>query len=193
MDSNNLDFVNLIVSHIQDSILLLNIHKIILFTNFENDSNIIGKNLSDFISKHHIKKFDIGFKDSILSKKSVNIEIKARFIQNRMKWFTCRLSSIIKENDVKSILVFISDISEKRKKMLKDKEEVSKKLKKANDRMKVLEKIIGLLTVNRKIIYKDILITFDEFLNNPHYRNIRIENIQIIDENKILNNILKDS
>jgi len=181
MNNENVEFLKLIVSNTQESIFLVNIHHVILFSNLLSN-DFIGSNILSYISKYHTKRFEQGIKDVVFSKKSLNMEFKAKFSDERLTWFNGRVSPIMKDNEDKSLLIFISDVSEKRNKILKEKDTKRKRLMKANERINMLEKMIELLDVKKNIRYKEYIISIDEFINNPFYKKIKVEDIKIIDD-----------
>lgn len=181
MSNENMEFLKLIVSNTQESIFLVNIHHVVLFSNLTTN-DFIGSNILDYISKYHTKRFEQGLKDVVFSKKSLNMEFKAKFSNEKLTWFNGRVSPIMKDNEVKSLLIFISDASEKRKRALKEKDIGRKRLMRANNRIEFLEKVIELLAGKKSVQYRDYIIDLKEFINNPFYKKIKLEDIHIIDE-----------
>ena len=87
--------------------------------------------------------------NSFNTKKSINLEIKAKMRNDKTGWFSVRISPVLKNNKVKSILLFLSDITEKRYLQLKRQKQIRNDFKKLKKKNRKLEDIIAALRSNK--------------------------------------------
>ena len=146
MGENGINFLQLVFDNIGDDIFLINKSGIILSSNLANFSE---RPIFDFIDRQHKTKMEETIQNSFNTKKSINLEIKAKMRNDKTGWFSVRISPVLKNNKVKSILLFLSDITEKRYLQLKRQKQIRNDFKKLKKKNRKLEDIIAALRSNK--------------------------------------------
>jgi len=163
MDTDVTEFFKEIIEHTEEFIFLINAAGTIIFTAQESTKDLEGKNFLDAVAKIHHKRLERAVEDAFESKNSITCELKGRISTHPFSWFSCRISPVLKEDKVKSAVVFVADITEHRTKELTYKKKIQKKLRKAQLRARVVETILTMCAKTKRIQFKGEWLNIKDF------------------------------
>jgi PAS domain S-box-containing protein len=164
MDLDVTEFFKEIIEHTEESIFLINAAGTIIFTAQEFTKDLEGKKFLDAVAKIHHKRLERAVQDAFESKSSITCELKGQISTPHFSWFSCRISPVLKEDKVKSAVVFAADITEPRAKELTYKKKIQKKLRKFQLRVRVIENILTMCAKTKKIQFKGEWLNIEDFL-----------------------------
>ena len=151
MDLDVTDFFKEIIEHTEETIFLINAAGTIIFTAQDATKDLEGKKFSDAVAKIHHKRIKRAIQDAFESKSAITCELKGRISTHRFSWFSCRISPVLKEDKVKSAVVFVAD-------------KIQKKLRKYHLRARAVENILTLCAKTKKIQFKGKWLNIEDFL-----------------------------
>ncbi|MBT3178851.1 MAG: PAS domain S-box protein [Desulfobacula sp.] len=158
------EFFKMIIDHTEECIFLINASGTIIFTSQKVTKDLEGKNFLDAVSKTHHKRLKIAIQDAFELKRSVTCELKGRINTNRFSWFSCRISPVLKQDKVKTAIVFAADITERRAKQLTYKKKTQQKLRTSQQRIRAVENILTMCAKTKKIQFKGKWLSIEDFL-----------------------------
>ena len=131
MDADITDFFQKAIEHTAESIFLINAAGTVIFAAHEPNKQLEGKTFLKAISRAHHERISKAINNAFSSKRATTCDFKGTIGDSRSAWFSCRISPLLKGNEVSSALVFASDITKCRDQNLNDK----KKKQKAFDKL----------------------------------------------------------
>jgi len=116
MDTDIAEFFKEIIEHTKEFIFLINEAGTIIFTAQKSTKDLEGKNFLDAVAEIHHKRLESAIQEAFESKRSITCELKGQIGSQHFSLFSCRFSPVLKEDKVKSVVVFAADITEYRAK-----------------------------------------------------------------------------
>lgn len=164
MDTDISDFFQKVIEHTAESIFLINAAGTVVFAAQESNKKFEGKVFLKAISKIHHKRIQKTITDAFSSKRATTCELRGWIGVSRSAWFSCRISPVLKNNEVSSALVFASDITKRRAENLAYKKKLQKKFHKSNKRTRAVENILTMCPITKKVQFKDQWLSIENFL-----------------------------
>ena len=126
MDADITDFFEKVIEHTAESIFLINAAGTVIFAAQEPNKQLEGKTFLKAVSRAHHEPISKAINNAFSSKRATTCEFKGIIGDSRSAWFSCRISPVLKSNEVSSALVFASDITKCRDQNLSDKKKKQK-------------------------------------------------------------------
>jgi len=165
-DTDRGDFFQLVVEHTDERIFLLSSTGSIMLSAAEVDRDAEGTFILDHVAKSHHNRLKRALDEALSSGRPVTCEIKGSLPGDKEAagWFSCRLSPVLKEGDVKSLLLFAADITERRASELVRKKRQRSRKTRQGERLRALENILTMCAESKQVFFEGQWMDIEDFL-----------------------------
>ena len=164
MANYDLEFLEKVLEHLQESVFLINSAGIVLIAANETQHGLVGDHITEHVSKAHGNRLCRSISEAFRSKRAVTCEVKGRLGKPREAWFSFRISPVLRDDEAVSAMLFASDITERRSRDLARKKRDRNRYRNERNRRRAVENILTMCAKTKKVRFRGEWLSIEDFL-----------------------------